>query len=76
VSQRCALRQHSCKTLCSISADQIASELVVSQHLNWRRHNPFFLQAFSKLRLFSSPVDWEIVDRAVDSHSEGVLEES
>ena len=30
VSQRCALLQHSCKTLCSISADQIASDLQVS----------------------------------------------
>ncbi len=29
VSQRCALRQHSCKTLCSISADQRASDLEV-----------------------------------------------
>jgi hypothetical protein len=76
VSQRCALRQHSCKTLCCICADQIASELEVSQRLNWPRHNPSFLQAFSKLRLFSSPVDWDIVNRAADSHSEGVLEES
>jgi hypothetical protein len=40
VSQRCALRQHSCKILCSISADQIVSEFEVSQHLNWPRHKP------------------------------------
>jgi hypothetical protein len=76
VSQRCALRQHSCKTLWCICVDQISSELEVSQRLNWPRHNPSFLQAFSKLRLFSSPVDREIVNGAVDSHSEGVLEES
>jgi len=60
VRQRCALRQHSCKGICPDCSDLITVRTTSVQ----------------EQRLFSSPVDWENVDRAVDSHSEGVLEES
>jgi hypothetical protein len=39
MSQRCALRQHSCKTLCPCLADLIVSEIEVSQHCALPQHS-------------------------------------
>ena len=90
VSQRCALHQHSGKALCPDCSDLITSRTTSVQEyvgaldvtLSFRFFLPlqvfriFLPQAFSKATTIFFSVDWEIVDRAVDSHSEGVLEES
>ena len=39
VSHRCALRRHSCKTLCPGIADPIAAEIKVSQRWALRQHS-------------------------------------
>jgi hypothetical protein len=39
VSQRCALPQHSCQTLCPVCADHIVSEIEVSQRWALRQHS-------------------------------------
>jgi hypothetical protein len=39
MSQRCALRQHCCKALCSGWSDVIVADIEVSQHWALRQHS-------------------------------------